>query len=112
MSRLSRLKEYAKPLRAANWQGAGRDQENIDRWADRASANSELAPRARGPVGGGPPGTHGKDAPEVPRTTVRQRDSEMKPFEPRKVNARMAAKGDQNFVGSSEYMRGARRDAN
>jgi|tagenome__1003787_1003787.scaffolds.fasta_scaffold16288563_2 hypothetical protein len=40
MSRQSRIKEYSNPTRAANWQGAGRDQKNLDRFSERATENS------------------------------------------------------------------------
>jgi hypothetical protein len=38
MSRQDRVKEYANPQRGPH--GAGRDQKNLDYWADCAKANS------------------------------------------------------------------------
>lgn len=40
--RLDRLKEYADPQCCPH--GAGRDQKNLDYWADRAKANSYDGP--------------------------------------------------------------------
>ena len=100
MSRIDRLKEYAKPLRAQNWQGASRDQSNIDRWSGRAEANSQLAPRAT-------------DKPmSLPSTgkRVSLRDTNMQPKVNRKADAAMkAAKADPNHLGSL-YMRNVRRE--
>ena len=95
MSLEKRLKGYADPTRGPH--GAGRDQENLRYWQDRAKENSELAPRASdGPM-------------RLPSTKVNARDSEMKPFRSRNVdNAMKEAKADLNDVGSS-YMRGIRR---
>ncbi|MGB6400471.1 MAG: hypothetical protein WBF73_33020 [Bradyrhizobium sp.] len=107
MSRLERLREYARPTRRENWRGAGRDQGNIDRWSERASENSEIAPRA-------------SDKPmDLPSTTNRQlglRSTKSAPrtdaaTDARMVDARTAAKDDTNFVGDSSYMRGVRRNA-
>jgi hypothetical protein len=99
--RIDRLKEYARPTRRENWQGAGRDQGNIDRWSDRASDNSQIAPRA-------PSGEV-----KVPDTGKRTelRDTAMSPREARKADARMVAKEDTNFVGDSSFMAGVRRNA-
>ncbi len=98
MSRLDRLKEYAKPTRAGNWQGAGRDQANIDRWTDRAADNSKIAPRAT------------DKAMELPATGKRQelRDTSMSPRTSRQIDARMAGKDDPNHFGS-DYMKSIRR---
>ena len=101
MSRMDRLKEYAKPLRPENWQGASRDMDCIDRWSDRATDESHIAPRASsGPM-------------DLPSTTSRQmglRSTKSAPRTSAEIDARMAGKDDQNFVGSSAYMRGIRRD--
>lgn len=95
MSRQDRLKEYAKPLRAANWQGAGRDQANIDRWSARAAENSKIAPRATdGPM-------------KLPSTKVNQRDTSMKPYQPRTNYGTDAM--ETNIEGDSVYLRGIRR---
>jgi hypothetical protein len=40
-TRLERLKEYANPRSRENWQGAGRDQANINRWVQRAHEHSD-----------------------------------------------------------------------
>ncbi len=39
MSRIERLKEYVRP--GSGWNGASRDQRNLDRWSQRASRNSD-----------------------------------------------------------------------
>jgi hypothetical protein len=100
MSRIERLKQYANPTRPGNWQGAGRDQANIDRWVERASANSD-GDRHRA-----------KDGPiDLPATgrRVETRDTGMAPKVSRKVDAAMkAAKGDVNHVGSG-YLKNVRR---
>lgn len=63
--------------------GEGRDKKNVEFWVARATANSQLAPRAKHemelPDNGGRP---------------KLRDTSMKPFEPRSVNRRMAGKDD------------------
>jgi hypothetical protein len=69
MSRQDRIKEYSNPTRG--WHGAGRDQENLDRFADRAKANSTIAPRA----------SDGEM--KLPSTKVNQRDTAMRPYAPR-----------------------------
>jgi hypothetical protein len=111
MSRESRLKEYARPLRPENWQGAGRDQANIDRWSERATKESQIAARALGPVHGGPLGTKDQDLPSLPSTGKRQesRPTAMGPREPRNINKRMRGEDDLNHVGESNYMAGIRR---
>jgi hypothetical protein len=100
MSRLERLREYARPSRPENWQGAGRDQANIDRWSERASENSQVAPRAA------------KGEVRVPDTGKRTelRDTAMSPRTSRKVDAAMrgADEDDLNHVGSP-FMRDVRR---
>jgi hypothetical protein len=101
MSSIDRLKEYAKPLRRANWQGAGRDQANIDRWSDRATEQSKIAPRASG------------GEVKLPDTGKQMdiRSTTTAPRAARKADARMVAKDDENFVGSSAFMAGIRRNA-
>jgi hypothetical protein len=91
--------------------GPGRDQKNIDYWSRRASENSQIAPRAKGPVGGGPPGTWGEDAPALPSTTVTVRDSSMKPREPRKINQAMRGEdpAELNHTGTGNFMPNVRR---
>jgi hypothetical protein len=97
-NRIERLRQYSKPTRAGNWQGAGRSQENIDRWSERASDNSQIAPRASsGEV-------------KVPDTGKRTelRDTAMSPRTSRKVDAAMRGEDDLNHVGSP-FMRDVRR---
>jgi hypothetical protein len=95
MSLEQRLKGYANPQKGPH--GAGRDQENLDYWSDRAKENSKIAPRA----------SDGEM--KLPATRVTARDTEMKPYRSRNVdNAMKEAKADLNDVGSS-YMRGVRR---
>jgi hypothetical protein len=96
MSRIDRLKEYAK---MAGPKGAGRDMANID-YSDRAEANSQLAPRAG-------------DKMKLQKTgkKVELRDTSMAPKTSRKVdNVMKAAKDDVNHVGSS-FMKSIRREA-
>jgi len=71
VSRETRIKSYA---RMEGPKGAGRDESNLKFWADRASANSDGDQHraSDGPM-------------KLPSTTMNQRDSGMKPFEPRKV---------------------------
>lgn len=96
MSRQDRLKEYSKPLRAGNWQGAGRDQANIDRWSERATENSQCAPRASdGPM-------------KLPSTKVTTRDTNMKPYRSQADSMVKEALADKNDVGSP-FMRDVRR---
>ena len=102
MSRLDRLRDYANPVSRENWRGASRDMANIDRWSERASEESDsYRHRAKGgqvqlPDTGGKVAVHDSAAP---------------PRHDPDVDARMKAKADSNFVGSSPYMRGVRRDA-
>ena len=98
MSRQDRLKEYSDPMRGPH--GAGRDEKNLRYWQDRATANSEIGPRASaGPM-------------KLPSTGVNARDTEMKPYRSRSVdNAMKEAKADLNDEGGSAYMRGIRRNA-
>jgi hypothetical protein len=99
MSSLDRLKQYEKPLRAGNWQGSSRDESNISRWSNRATAESKIAPRARG------------GEMKLPSTgkQTELRDTSMSPRAARNADARMVAKDDKNFVGDSSYMAGVRR---
>jgi hypothetical protein len=78
--------------------GAGRDEKNLDYWSNRANKNSEIAPRASdGPM-------------RLPSTTVRTRDSNMKPFISR--NARAVAKDDLNHDPSgSPFIKSIRRQS-
>jgi hypothetical protein len=99
MGRLERLRSYANPMKGPA--GAGRDQENLDYWADRANGNSNIAPRASdGPM-------------KLPNTGKRTdlRDTNTAPKVSRNADARMQAKADTNMVGDSPYMRGIRRNA-
>jgi hypothetical protein len=114
MSRLDRLKEYANPMhgqRNGRFFGSASDKENLAEWSERASANSQIAPRATGPVHGGPPGTAGQDAPKLPSTKQNVRDSSMKPKVSRNVDAAMKGKDDLNHVGGSDYLKSIRREA-
>jgi hypothetical protein len=116
MSRIDRLKEYANPMhgqRNGRFFGSASDKENLAEWSARASANSDGADhRAKGPVHGGPPGTHGEDQPSLPSTKVTTRDTAMRPFESRKIDKLMKGEdaGDKNNVGSS-FMKSVRREA-
>jgi len=100
MSRIERLKEYAKPLRPENWQGETNDKANIDRWSRRATSESRIAPHATG-----------IDETVMPHSTGKSmgmRDTAMSPRTSRKVDAAMRGADDLNHVGSS-YMAGIRR---
>ncbi len=99
MSRLDRLKEYSNPRHGP--QGVGRDEKNIDAWADRTKSNSQLAPRAAsGEV-------------KLPDTGKRMdvRSTKSAPRTTGEIDARMRGKDDLNFVGDSSYMAGIRRNA-
>jgi hypothetical protein len=95
MSRIDRLKEYAKPKGPHS---AGRDQKNIDYWADRASENSNQATRATD-----------HDI-KLPSTTSRQpmRSTKSAPRTDAEIDARMRGKDDLNHEGS-DYMKSVRR---
>jgi hypothetical protein len=97
MSRIDRLKEYSKPTKG--WQGAGRDQDNIDRWSDRATENSKIAPRASdGEV-------------KLPPTgDVKMRSTKSAPRTTAEIDAHMRGKDDLNHAGS-DYMKSIRRNA-
>lgn len=105
MSRQERLKEYAQPTRRENWQGASRDQGNIDRWSERATENSDGADHRA-------TGTQRAEAHSTGKRPV-DRPTSMAPKQARNVDRNMvdAAKADTNFVGDSSYMRGIRRNA-
>ena len=98
MSRIDRLKEYADPMKGPH--GAASSKENLDEWSARATANSEIAPRA-------------SDKPmKLPNSgkAMATRDTAAKPFASRKVDQAMGGKGDLNHVGSGDYMKNIRRD--
>ena|SRR5258708_29066355 len=99
MSRLDRLKEYSNPMRGQP--GAGRDEKNLEYWADRAKENSRLAPRA----------SDGEM--KLPSTGKRTdlRDTAAAPRQSRNADARAVAKRDLNIAGDSQYLRGIRRGA-
>ena len=118
MSRTDRLKkEYSNPLhgqRDGKYFGSASDKQNLAEFSARATANSQLAPRAKGPVHGGPPGTHGMDAPKLPSTgEVKLRSTAAKPKIAHRLDRLMAGTdpGDKNTAGGSSYMRGIRREA-
>jgi hypothetical protein len=97
MSRIERLKEYSRPLDGPHGQSSHKG--NIDYWSERASANSQIAPRA-------------KDGPmKLPSTKVNVRDSSMKPKVSRNVDRLMAGKDDLNHAGDSSYLANVRRKA-
>jgi hypothetical protein len=98
MSRIDRLKEYAKPTREANWNGAGRDQANIDRWSERATDNSKLAPRAT------------NHEIKLPDTDAKQQlnDTKSSPRTHAEIDERMRGRNDLNHEGS-EYLKSIRR---
>jgi hypothetical protein len=104
-----RLKGYAKPDKG--WHGRSH-MDNINRWSSRASTNSQLAPRAAGK-----PSTNGVperdlDPPSLPSTgkRVETRDTGMKPFVKRSVEATLkAARSDQNHLDEADYMPNVRR---
>jgi hypothetical protein len=41
VTREQRIREYAKPAREENWNGASRDMKDIDRWSERAHRESD-----------------------------------------------------------------------
>jgi hypothetical protein len=93
-----RLRTYSKPLDKSHWQGASRGMEDIDRWSQRASENSDgWKHRAMsGEI-------------ELPPTgrQIETRDTAMAPRVPRNANRAMV-NADMNDVGSS-FMPGVRR---
>jgi hypothetical protein len=112
MSRLDRLKEYSNPRHGP--QGAGRDQKNLDYWADRAKQNSKLAPRATGIDETVLPHSTGKsmgmrDTASAPRE-ARNANRAMVDKEDNPGDRRAAAKADKNTF-DAPYLRGIRRQA-
>jgi hypothetical protein len=106
MSRIDRLREYAKDKGPS---GASRDRANLDHYANRASENSQTAARATGKVSTNGKPTPGLDPPRVPSTgEVKLRDTSMQPKVSR-GDARQTAKSDLNFVGSGSYLPKVRR---
>ena len=99
MSRLERLREYANPGRGPH--GAASSEENLADWSARATANSQLAPRAA------------SGAMKLPSTGkgMNLRSTEMRPKASRNADARARAMADTNVVGDSDYLRGVRRNA-
>jgi hypothetical protein len=97
-NRIERLKEYANPTRAGNWNGASRDQANIDRWSNRAAEQSQCAPRASdGPM-------------KLPDTNAKQQiDPKSSPRTTAAIDKRMAGKDDLNHSGGG-YMKNIRRN--
>lgn len=100
---LRRLERYADPSNKANWRGAGRDQKNIDRWSERASRNSEIAPRAAGD-----PSTNGsrqmlQDPPKVPPNGGRAmpHSTEAPPRRKPQVDAYVEGRKNLNHTGGS-----------
>ena len=100
MSRLSRLKEYADPMRGPH--GAASSKENLDDWSARATENSKVAPRAKG----------GKMRLPSTGKAMGTRDTGMRPYAKRAMGDEVIAeaKSDKNNVGSS-FMKSVRRDA-
>jgi hypothetical protein len=98
MSRLSRLEEYADPMRGPH--GSASDAQNLKDWSDEATRNSKIAPRASdGPM-------------NLPSTKVNVRDSAMAPKVSRNVDRAMRGKNDLNHVSDgSDYMKSIRREA-
>jgi hypothetical protein len=97
MSLEKRVKGYADPTRGPH--GAGRDQENLRYWQDRATENSEIGPRA----------SDGEM--HLPSTKMGTRDTGMQPYRSRSVdNVMKEAKADLDVTGDSPYMRGIRRN--
>ena len=91
--------ETRRLQRPSIWQGASRDQGNIDRFSQRATANSELAPRASdGPM-------------KLPSTKVNTRDTSMRPYKSQGEAMRREAMADRNIEGDSPFMRSVRRQA-
>jgi hypothetical protein len=102
MSRIDRLKEYAKPLSPQNWQGCSRDQSYIDRWSRRAETLSDGAEHRA---------SDGKMKLQNTGKRVSLRDTSMQPKVSRKADAAMkAGRDDVNHYGSS-YLKSIRREA-
>jgi hypothetical protein len=90
-SRTDRLKDYANPTNSKNWCGES-TKEYVARWSARASANSQLAPRAKGGEIELP------DTSESPAVT-----------HPRFTGDARAEGKQGNFAGSSPFAKGVRR---
>ena len=65
MSSIERLKRYQNPTSRSHWHGQGRDKENLRRWAEHATENSDghkhrakSGPIELPPTGIGPAVTH------------------------------------------------------
>jgi hypothetical protein len=97
MSRIHRIKEYSKPTKG--WQGNARDQANIDRWSERATAESKLAPRAT------------DHEIKLPSTAMTLKDTKMPAGDGGDPERKFKkAKADLNHDGSN-YMKSIRRNA-
>jgi hypothetical protein len=96
-----RLKAYSRPASKSWWHGE-HTPENIERWQARATENSDSYKH------------RAKDGPmELPDTgkKIELRDTSMKPFRKRSVDAILKdAKSDPNHDGSS-FMKEVRRKA-
>jgi hypothetical protein len=100
MSRIDRLREYARPASPKNWCGASRDEKYIDRWSERAHQESDgYKHRASdGPM-------------ELPDTgKMKLRETSMRPLVRDADRVERDARADLNHVGSL-YMRYVRRNA-
>jgi hypothetical protein len=100
MTRDSRLREYANPVRRGNWNGAASDKANLDRWSERASENSKVAPRAKGGA---------MKLPDTDKMDVHSTADA--PRRDKDADARAVAKADKNFAGDVSFMAGVRRQA-
>jgi hypothetical protein len=91
--------------------GFSRDQADLDYWSKRASENSQIAPRATGSMANNGAREPKLDVPDLHSTGKKTelRSTESKPLARHSIDARMQAKSDRNFSGSSTYMRGVRR---
>jgi hypothetical protein len=107
----TRIDEYSKPPKCRGEVGGPNAEKNMAYWQDRATENSQIAPRAKGPVHGGPPGTRDQDLPSLPSTKVTVRDSSMRPKVSRNVDRLMKGDDEPNHKssGGSNYMKGIRR---
>src|SRR5689334_16227047 len=103
MSSIERLKQYARMEGPAGTS----TKENIEFWSARASANSQIAPRAAGSRASNGKPMPNLDLPTVPDTGKKMvlRDTSMQPYRSRKGNAAITeAKSNVNHFGSS-YMK-------
>jgi hypothetical protein len=92
--RVERCKAYAA-MRGDGPPGAASDKRNIEDWIDRATRNSEIAPRS-------------KDGPMKLSTKINVRDTGMRPKAARKVDAIAEGRSDVNHAGSA-YLPNVRR---